>query len=1050
MSVRMGDLMAFLQRHRLDRYAELLSETGIDLDSLRLLTADDLKELGLPVGDRRKLLVAVSELSAPDNGTSRAETESRPSERRHLTILFCDMVDSTTLAQRLDPEDFADVIQAYTQRTKAVIERFGGHVAKLMGDGILALFGYPTAHEDDVERAVMAALACLKVNMNAPIGTETGDPVEVQVRIGLHSGLAVVGRLDTTLIGNDIVGDAPNFAQRLQSEAAPGEILISPQTRKLAGDRFEYEPLEPRTLKGIRERITPYRVRREITTKTRFELRSRGQLGPLVGRADEVARMLGCWTRSRSGTSEAVLITGLAGIGKSRLSSAFLEAIRTEDKDVLTFQCSPHHTGTPLYPVVARLTHELEALVAAGQPRMLDALSVWLGRMPTQDTRGLALLSALLSIDPEEQATTLDMTPRQQMDETLLLLVNHAIAMARQRPLLILLEDMHWADPTTLRLVRLYRQKSIGESIMLVATHRSGVEQVLPPEDFSLVIQLDRLPDAVVTNLVRTVARPRELPAETIRAIAQRGEGVPLFVEELTKSVVERLNSRELGSEDGSTHDRLIPDSLVDSLSARLDALPSAKRLAQIAAAIGREVPQDLLQRVSEFAPGRFRAALAELAQARLIQSYPETKADPLVFGHALIQDVAYQLMLRKDRREVHAKIVAVFERDYKDMCNQMPEVLARHCEECRQIEKAIRYLIDAGIKAIRRSANIEALKHLQRARQLTRGSSGIPKPKALTYELEIESVIGTPLISVEGYTSKETIRAFERAEEISVELGNDPARFHALFGLWGHRWMAGHVDLSQRLADEMLAISENDSAPERRILAHRCAGSSCWIMGDFERTRFHFGHVKALTRDMDTKELADRYAVCPRVVAEVLGGYAMWLDGSKEEGTLEVATGLARAYDMNHAYSKALSHSMTGGLKLLGGDYPGLAEQADALRAISEDRRFPYWLAYAEVFEGAVLVDQGKLEAGQEKIQKSIEIYNKMGVLIHRTMQLVLLSDIEFKKGNLPAAARRLDEAKAVGHRTGERQWFGVIEHKKARLDAATLAADASGRSAQ
>ncbi|BCH30336.1 adenylate cyclase [Mesorhizobium sp. L-8-10] len=1048
MSKRKGDLLAFLKRHRLDRHAGVLSETGVDLDSLGLLTEGDLKELGLPVGDRRKLLFAASKLPGPAIGYLQSDFEGLLAERRHLTILFCDMVGSTALSKRLDPEDFADVIRAYTLRTKAAIERFGGHVAKVMGDGVLALFGYPSAHEDDVERAVLAALDCLKANRNAPIRTETGDRIEVQVRIGLHSGLAVVGALDAGTRSNDIVGDAPNIAQLLQSVAAPGEILVSPQIQKLAGERFEYEALEPRILKGIPELITPYRVRREIKTKTRFELRNRRSLAPLIGRSDELERLLDCWARTKAGSGQAILIAGPAGIGKSRLSSAFLDAIRTESKDVLTFQCSPHHTGTPLRPVVTRLTRELEALVATGEPSLLDAASAWLGPKEDPDAKGLALLTALLSIDAAERAVTLDMTPRQQMEETLLLLVSHSIAMAQQRPLLLLFEDMHWADPTTLRLVDLYRKKLTGESVMLIATSRSGAEHGPPPLDLPLEIRLDRLPDPVVMDLVRNVAHPYEIPPETVRTIARRGEGVPLFIEELTKSVVERLISREFESEEATKDDHLVPDSLVDSLSARLDALPSAKHLAQIAAAIGHEVPQDLLQRVSGYAPDRFQAAVSELAQARVIRSFPETKDDPLVFGHALIQDVAYQLLLRKDRRDIHAKIVGALERDYKETCNQLPEVLARHCEECRRIEKAVRYLIDAGVKATHRSANIEALKHLQHARDLTRGKMNMATPEALALELEIESAIGTPLISVEGYTSRETIRAFERAEEISVELGDDQARFRALFGLWGHRWMAGYLDLSQRFAEEMLSLSENDSAPERRILAHRCAGSSCWIMGEFERTRYHFGQVKALTQDMDTRELADRFAVCPRVVAHVLGGYAMWLEGSKEEGASEVAVGLVRAYDMKHPYSMALSHSMAGGLKLLTADFEGLIEHTEALRAISKDRRFPFWLAYAEIFEGAALAEKGKFDEGRDKILKSIEAYNAMGVMIHRTMQLVQLSDIEVRKGNIRSATRWLDEAEAVGNQTGERQWFGLIRQRRARIDTRTQALGPSNQS--
>lgn len=1036
MSVRKSNLATFLKRHRLDRYTEMLAESGIDREILGHLTAEDLRELGLPVGDRRKLLIAAAELSKKIHGSApRNHFDVGRSERRHLTILFCDMVGSTGLARRLDPEDLGDVMQEYAERTRAVIERYGGFVAKLIGDGILAVFGYPNAHEDDVERALLAALGCLDANKNAPIRTENSVPVEIQIRIGLHTGLTVVRTHNSGLVGDDIVGAAPNIAQRLQSEAAPGEIVVSPEIRRLAGDRFEYEALEPRVLKGMVERITPYRVRREVVTKTRFEVRSGGLLAPLLGRADKVQQLLGSWARIKAGAGETVLVTGPAGIGKSRLASAFLDAIRTDRKNVLTFQCSPFHTGTPLYPVIARLSLEIDALIATRERSRLDALSAWLWRMGKSDTKSLALMTGLLSIDPGEHVATLEMTPRQQMEETLLLLVNHAIAISRQQPLLLLIEDVHWADPTTMRLIDLFRQKCRGEPVLLLATFRAGFEQGTAPDGFAAEIRLKGLTAGDAADLVREVAHSREIPPETLRTIVERGEGVPLFVEELTKSVVERLINRELASEDEVEDDRLVPESLVDSLSARLDALPSAKQLAQIAAAIGREVPQDLLRSVSEYPPAKFRAAVAELAEAHLIQSYPETDADLLVFSHALIQDVAYQLMLRKDRRAVHAKIVGIYERDHEEVCRRLPEILAHHCEESRQIEKAVRFLIDAGVKAIRRSANMEALKHLTHARKLLKGHTDIAKSKALKFELEVENAIGTPLIFVEGYTSRETIRAFERAEEISVELGDDQARFKALFGLWGHRWMAGHLELSQRIADEMLTIAENDSVPERKILAHRCAGSSCWIIGEFERTEHHFERVKILTQDLNTKELADKYAVCPRVVAQVLGGYAMWLVGRRQEGFSEVATGLARAYEMKHAYSKALAHSMMGGLKLLGGDYIGLAEQAAALRSISEDSRFPYWLAYAETFEGAVLAEQGNPDEGQEKILKSIETYDAMGVLIHRTMQLVLLSDIAVKKGDLRAGKRWLDEAMALGGRTGERQWFDVIESKRARI---------------
>jgi len=1019
---RETELFTFLKEHRLEAYAEVLADNRVDLESLPLLHSEDLKELGLPLGDRRKLLSAVSQLAA----AGRDHSGTRSPERRHITILFCDLVDSTSLSRRLDPEELGEVLHGFTQRMTAAIERYGGHVAKLMGDGMLAYFGYPVAHEDDAERAVLAALECVRSNTNEVILTEDGSLVDLHVRIGIHAGLVVVGTIDVaTGAEDDVMGEAPNVAQRLQSEAAPDEIVVSEQIRKLAGNRFEYVALEPRILKGWQDPVKLYSVRREITARTRFEVRNSGQLTPMVGRAAEVRQLLGEWKEAKAGAGRAVLIAGRAGIGKSRLTAVFFDAIRADSKTVLTFQCSPHHVGTPFFPVISRINQELEELIQAGQPSRARALRAWM--RPPSSARNFALLAALLSIEAEDGGAPLDMSPRQQLEETQLLLVRQGLALARQRPLLIVFEDVHWSDPTTMRLLDLFREAAANASVMVLATWRAEFDQPAPPDNFPLRIDLDALPDTDVAELIARAAHPHPLPPEVVRKIADRAEGVPLFAEELTKSVVERIHRGQ--NLDG---DLLVPNSLVDSLSARLDGLASAKQLAQVAAAIGREVPQALLKSVLDFGEADYARAVDELAQARLILTIPETAKGPLVFCHALIQDVAYQSMLHKDRRAIHARIAEVYERDHAG--ETVPELLAHHCAEARLTGKAVEYLIEAGGRAVQRSANVEAVGHLQNARELLRGKSDIPRQRALELELKVEQAIGTPLIAVEGYTSRETIRAFERAEEIAEGLGDDQARFQALFGLWGHRWMAGHNAQSLRLADEMLAIARASSGTERLILAHRCAGSSYWITGEFDKSTDHFGQVVGLTEGMDTKSLADRYVACPHVVSKVLGGYGMWLHGRRDEGLQWVEAGMRRAYELNHAYSKALSHSMMGGVMLLSENFDALAHHTTELRAVAEDRRFPYWLAYADTLEGAWLTQAGKFEEAQVKIEGSIAVYDQMGVFIHRTMQLVLLSDVAFGRGSYRKALRWLDEAELLGERTGERQWFGVIDQRRIR----------------
>lgn len=727
------------------------------------------------------------------------------------------------------------------------------------------------------------------------------------------------------------------------------------------------------------------------------------------------------------------MLTGAAGIGKSRLTSALLNALADEPKYLLKYQCSPHHIGTPLFPVIMRLNRTLDELGSDPPGDRLAALQRMLRRGRRDPGQDKALLAALLAIDSDGTLDPLDMTPRQQMDESLLTLSDQALTLSEESPVLMLFEDVHWADPTTLSLIDVMLSQSETARVMLIATFRTERERPPIMVKGATHYPLVRLSGAEVENLVRNAAHPHEMPDKTVAAIAARAEGVPLFVEELTKTVVEKVMAGEADFADADVLNLLVPETLLDSLSARLDALPNAKKLAQVAAAIGREIPQDLLQKVAGYSTPRFLDALGELVDARLIQALPRTISDRLVFSHALVQDVAYQLMLKKDRRAIHGRIVQVLERDYSVIVGQLPEVVGHHCEAAQLAEKAIRYFIQAGANAIRRSANIEALGHLRRGLRLIRDNPDMAETRALRLELEIQSTIGTPLIAVEGYTSRETIRAFERARDISDRTGNVAARFRALFGLWGHRWMAGHLDLSKQLATEMLAIARDDDDPEHVIIAHRCMGSSHWAAGDFVQTREHLSKVTRLTEATDTTAMANKYAVCPCVVSQVLGGYGMWFQGERTQGIETVKEGLTRAYAMNHAYSIALAHSISAGLGWLGDDMAELREHTAALRSIAEDRRFPYWRAYADTLEGATLARQGNCTEAISRIEASMAFYDRLGVFLHRSMQLVLLSDAQLRAGNPGRAERLLDEAVAFGNRSGERQWFSVIQQRRA-----------------
>lgn len=1031
-----SSLIEFLKDHRLESYFSTLEDNRVDLDVLPYLTADDLKEMNIPLGDRRRLLAAATSLTR-----NLATTKLRPREsghvpeRRQLTLMFCDLVGSTQLSERLEPEDLRDIMRMYLERTTSSVEKFGGHVAKIMGDGLLVYFGYPNAHEDDPERALLSALDCLQSITSSPIMIGDGSQIDLQARIGLHTGLVIVGNMDgVSSYGEDsIIGEAPNIAARLQSLAGPNEILVSPKTRLLAGDRFEYVALGSQTLKGISQPITPFRVVQEVKSTTRFEQRSGGILTPLVGRSREIEALVDLWKTAKTGAGQSAVLIGPAGIGKSRLSNTLVGAISSESSFVLKYQCSPHHTGTSLYPVIVQLNQMISALSHGGKISRQEIVKNLLRDTTHAPGKSQALVQALLSIESDNETELLDMSPRQQMEETLSVLIEQTLALSRERPLLILFEDAHWADPSTLNLMRLFMSEFASARVMLVTTFRETQTPVPVPFSDAKQFRLNRLNETEISRLAKQVAHPYVIAREIMDAIVQRADGVPLFAEELSKSLVEQMQGGGSVSDGSGAGAIFVPASLLDSLSARLDSLPKSKNLAQIAAAIGREFSKDLLYEVAASDTSSFDNALSELISAGILRPTGPETANRLIFSHALIQDVAYQLLLREDRRNIHQKIAQALERDHPEVVVQQPEVLAHHFEQATRIDKAVIYYLAASDLAIRRSANPEALRHLRHGLHLIKANSHIADAHKI--ELRLQTAIGTPLIAVEGYTSKETLHAFERAKEISNFIGDTQSRFRALFGLWGHRWMAGNLNQSLDLAAEMINLAKDGDVIERAIIAHRCMGSSHWIAGKFSHARQHLSRVIQLTDGMDTGELAKQYAICPRVVAHVLGGYGLWFEGNQTEAFEKVRAGFLLASKMKHAYSMALSHSILSGLHWLSEDLEQSKEHALALMEISNDRRFPYWSAYADTLLGSIMAKQGDCVEGIARIRASMDVFDKMGVKIQHSMQLVMLSDAEMRCGNTQTAIDLLDMAVAFGDHSGERQWFSIIGRQRREL---------------
>jgi class 3 adenylate cyclase len=714
----MQPIAAWLEKLGMSEYAQRFAENDVDISVLPHLTDQDFKELGVSLGHRRKLLAAIAELSgvAPSAVPSPALTGPKPqdsAERRQVTVMFSDLVGSTALSARMDPEDLREVIAAYQKCVAETVGRFGGFVAKYMGDGVLVYFGYPQAHEDDAERAARAGLQ-LVAAVSAII-----SQTPLQTRVGIATGLVVVG----DLIGSGeaaergIVGETPNLAARLQAVAEPNMVVIAEGTRRLLGNLFELEDLGARDLKGIAGPVHAYAVLRSRSVESRFEALHAGGLTQLVGREEELELLLRRWVKAKSGEGQVVLLSGEAGIGKSRLTAAIMEHLANEPHTRLRYFCSPQHTDSALFPIISQMERAAEFTHDDNTQAKLDKLDALLGRTSTTK-HDAAQFAEMLSLPNDGRYPTLELDPQQRRQKTLEALTVQLATMAQAKPLLMIFEDVHWIDPTSLEAVgrTVDRLRTLG--VLLIVTYRSEFEPPWIGRSYVTALTLNRLGEREITAMIERVTGKKALPESIRKDIIDRTDGVPLFVEEMTKAVLEAKSEGEAHRTTASVPAPAlaVPASLHASLMARLDRLGAAKEVAQIGSAIGREFSHALLASVVSKPETELGSALDRLMASGLLFRQGVPPHASYLFKHALVQDAAYATLLREPRRALHARIVEAFESGFADIAENQPEILARHCAEAGLIEKAVGLWGKAGQRSLERSALVEAVEQLARA----------------------------------------------------------------------------------------------------------------------------------------------------------------------------------------------------------------------------------------------------------------------------------------------------------------------------------------------
>jgi class 3 adenylate cyclase/predicted ATPase len=1030
------DVGAWLRQLGLERYESAFQDQEIDWEVLPELSEADLERLGIPLGPRKKLLKAIAMLAAagapaaPKAEAKRTTIAPQAAERRQLTVMFVDLVGSTVLAARLDPEEMGEVLRAYQAAVAGEVARFGGHVAKYMGDGVLAYFGWPAAYEDAAERAVRAGLAVLEVvgRLQAPEGSG------LAARVGIATGLVVVGELTGEGAAQEhaVVGETPNLAARLQALAEPGSVVIGANTRRLLGALFELADLGVHALKGFPKPVPAWRVLGPGRAEGRFEARQQpAGVTPLVGRAQELALLLEGWQRAKAGAGQVVLLSGEAGIGKSRLVQALRERLAAEPHTALRYQCSPYHTTSPLHPVIEQLER------AAGLQRddpgevRLDKLEALLGATGGDGADIVPLLAPLLGIPTGERYPPLDLTPQRQRERTLLALLAQLVGLAARQPVLVLLEDAHWIDPTTRELFDLTVERVRDLPALVVVTFRPEFRPPWAGHGHVRPLSLTRLSRQQGAAMVERVAGGRLLPAEVAAQIVAKTDGVPLFVEELTKAVLESGLLRE---EDdryalaGPLSPPAIPSTLQDSLLARLDRLAPVREVAQIASVLGREFPFELLAAVAPQDEAALGEAMAQLCAAELVFCRGTPPAATYSFKHALIQDAAYQSLLKSRRQQLHARIVGVLEERFPETAEAEPELLAHHCAQAGLVEKASTYWHEAGQQAIRRSALAEAVTHLTTALELLAGFADGPERRRQEFELQV--TLGGALMQAKGWASPEMGRAYARARDLCREADDAPQLFPVLHGLRQLHLNRAEMDAAQAVSEELLRLAETQDHPAVRLLGHLSVGISLLFRAEFAAALEHLEQVVAGYDPLRHRTFTDYGAADLRVSGRSFTAWALLFQGHLNRALAQSQQALAVAREVGRPYTSAFALHVNCLFHQVRGDRAVVEERSAALMARAAEQGFPHLLGTGTFFHGWARAESGDATAGIEEMRRGLAGKQATGAEIKVPYYLGLLARTYAGTGRQADAVALLDDALERVERTGER-WFEAELHR-------------------
>ncbi|MCH9675884.1 MAG: AAA family ATPase [Gammaproteobacteria bacterium] len=1036
------ELAALFQEWGLSKYVQLFSDNDIGVDVLPQLTESHLQELGVSLGDRLRMLEFFRGLAE----RTTAQAGGTQGERRQLTVMFCDLVGSTSMSEGMDPESYREVIVGYRQSTSEVIREHTGFIARHLGDGLLVYFGYPMASEDDPSRAIRAGLAIIERVKGLP--PVKGKPL--QARIGIATGVVVVGEIigEGFAREREVSGETPNLAARLQGLAEPNTVVVSPSTRRLAGALFDYEALGPQSIKGLSRPVSVWRVLADSGIENRFEARRlRGELGQLIGRASEMSLLRDAWVDAANGSGRLVILQGEAGVGKSRLVEGIRGEIELENHPVLSCYGTLHYEHSAFHPFL----REVERTAAierndATDERLEKLMSLLAARDVADALDSAQLLATTLGFRSDEDEVR-QISPREHRLRVMSTLEEQLLGGAQGAPSLLILEDLHWFDASSVELIGRLVERLTSLPVLMVMTCRPEYRPPWTDLPHTKKVAVTRLSTSHCVELIKNIATKSGLSADTIKEIVAKTDGNPLFIEEVTQTVLSAQRGDGAGFESvGHSTGTWVPMSLHDSLMARLDGLNQAKEVAQVGAALGRNFSHELISRSSDFDEAALSNALDSLVRRGILRVRGVAPNVEYIFKHALVQEAAYGSLLHARRRTIHARIGTVLERNYPELMQRHPEVCALHHARAGLPEKAVEMWSEAGRLAFARSANLESVSHFRAAlAQLRLLEKGVGVDDGEAQECRLRLNIGAALVAPKGYAAPEVRSAYARANELSRRIGDAHMQFAAVRGLWHNHVLRGELRQAKTLSNQLLRSARVTGAREHALVALRASGLTALVRGEFDAAKVKFEQGIKLYRPEHLAELMQRYGEDPGLYCLL---YAAWVNDLCGDRGLALqrthqAISLAERSGNHFAISYVLA--LTAQFYQYRREPAEVLKYAERANQVAEKFGVVQWSATANIARGWALAASGDSQAGIALLRSAIAHWRDIGAELIVPYFLSVQAQTHLLAQEYDLAEQTLVEANVLIEASGQSAWASEVARLRAEVMVARDPSDLS-----